>query len=73
MPTIALQGEADGVHPPEGSTKHDKYFTGPYERRLLPGIGHNPPQEAPKAPQQVSFTGQAFVNTVGDGPVKIGV
>ena len=33
----------------------------------------NPPQEAPKAPQQVSFTGQAFVNTVGDGPGKIGV
>ncbi len=24
------------------------YFTGPYERRLLPGIGHNPPQEAPQ-------------------------
>jgi len=48
VPTIALQGEADGVHPPEGSAKHDRYFTGPYERRLLPGIGHNPPQEAPR-------------------------
>ena len=56
VPTIALQGEADGVHPPEGSTKHDKYFTGPYERRLLPGIGHNPPQEAP----------QVFANAVLD-------
>jgi pimeloyl-ACP methyl ester carboxylesterase len=56
VPTIALQGEADGVHPPESSAKHEKHFTGPYERRLLPGIGHNPPQEAP----------QVFANTVLD-------
>src|ERR1700733_8685983 len=41
--TIALQGEADGVHPPEGSAGHGAHFTGPYQRRLLPGIGHNPP------------------------------
>jgi pimeloyl-ACP methyl ester carboxylesterase len=49
VPTIALQGEADGVHPPESSAQHGVHFTGPFERRLLPGIGHNPPQEAPKA------------------------
>lgn len=49
VPTIALQGEADGVHPPESSEKHAVFFTGPYQRRLLPGIGHNPPQEAPHA------------------------
>jgi pimeloyl-ACP methyl ester carboxylesterase len=48
-PTIALQGEADGVHPPEASEKHAVHFTGPYERRILPRIGHNPPQEAPHA------------------------
>ena len=24
-------------------------FTGPYQRRVLPKIGHNPPQEAPQA------------------------
>jgi pimeloyl-ACP methyl ester carboxylesterase len=47
-PTIALQGEADGVHPPQGSATHGVHFTGPYQRRLLPGIGHNPPQEAPQ-------------------------
>jgi len=46
--TIALQGEADGVHPPEGSAGHGAHFTGPYQRRLLPGIGHNPPQETPE-------------------------
>jgi pimeloyl-ACP methyl ester carboxylesterase len=49
VPTIALQGEADGVHPPATSESHATHFTGPYERRVLPEIGHNPPQEAPKA------------------------
>jgi pimeloyl-ACP methyl ester carboxylesterase len=49
VPTIALQGEADGVHPPSASEHHAAFFTGPYQRRLLPGIGHNPPQEAPQA------------------------
>jgi pimeloyl-ACP methyl ester carboxylesterase len=49
VPTVALQGEADGVHPPAASEKHSAFFAGPYQRRLLPGIGHNPPQEAPQA------------------------
>jgi pimeloyl-ACP methyl ester carboxylesterase len=49
VPTVALQGEADGVHPPEASEKHAVHFTGPYKRLVLPGIGHNPPQEAPQA------------------------
>ena len=48
VPTIALQGEADGVHPPDASAKHAAYFSGPYQRRVLPRIGHNPPQEAPQ-------------------------
>jgi pimeloyl-ACP methyl ester carboxylesterase len=48
VPTIALQGEADGVHPPESSEHHAAYFTGPYQRRLLPRVGHNPPREAPQ-------------------------
>ncbi len=49
VPTIALQGEADGVHPAASSEHHAVFFTGPYQRRLLPEIGHNPPQEAPQA------------------------
>jgi len=49
VPTIALQGEADGVHPPESSAHHGAFFTGPYQRRVLPRIGHNPPQEDPKS------------------------
>jgi len=49
VPTIALQGGADGVHPPDASANHGQYFTGPFERRLLPRVGHNPPREAPQA------------------------
>ncbi len=49
VPTIALQGEADGVNPPEASADHARYFTGPFVRRVLPRVGHNPPREAPQA------------------------
>jgi pimeloyl-ACP methyl ester carboxylesterase len=49
VPTIALQGEVDGVGPPERSEKHARFFTAHYERRVLPRVGHNPPHEAPQA------------------------
>jgi pimeloyl-ACP methyl ester carboxylesterase len=49
VPTIALQGEADGVLPAGLSANHGRHFTGHYERRVLPAVGHNPPQEAPAA------------------------
>ena len=49
VPTIALQGDADGVLPPEASERHAGFFAGPYQRRVLPRIGHNPPQEDPPA------------------------
>jgi pimeloyl-ACP methyl ester carboxylesterase len=48
VPTIALQGEADGVHGLTSSEKHNVHFTGPYQWRVLPNVGHNPPQEAPQ-------------------------
>ena len=48
VPAVALQGEADGVQPPASSESHGRYFTGPFSRRVLPKIGHNPPQEAPQ-------------------------
>ena len=49
VPTIVLHGEDDGVAPAASSTGHARHFTGRYERRVLPGIGHNLPQEAPEA------------------------
>ena len=48
VPTIAIDGDADGVVPSGGSEHHHRFFTGLYERRMLPGVGHNPAQEAPR-------------------------
>ncbi|WP_343604404.1 alpha/beta hydrolase [Roseateles sp.] len=47
MPTITLEGDANGApHPPAAAYR--SRFTGKYEHRALTGgIGHNLPQEAP--------------------------
>ena len=47
VPTIALDGGGDGVMPSGGSERHAQFFTGKYERRVIPLVGHNLPQEAP--------------------------
>jgi pimeloyl-ACP methyl ester carboxylesterase len=49
VPAINLHGAVDGVMPAVLSETHGKYFTGAYQRRVLPNIGHNVPQEAPHA------------------------
>ena len=48
VPTIVLHGADDGVGPVRGSENHGQYFTADYERRVIPGVGHNVPQEAPR-------------------------
>ena len=48
VPTIVLHGEVNGVGPAATSERHERHFTGGYQRRLLPGIGHNVPQETPQ-------------------------
>ena len=47
-PTIVLHGEANGVGPPETSAGHARFFTGPYQRRVIARAGHNLPQEVPE-------------------------
>jgi pimeloyl-ACP methyl ester carboxylesterase len=47
VPTISLNGEANGVGPPQRSAGHARFFTGPYQRRVIPIAGHNLPQEVP--------------------------
>lgn len=47
VPTIVLHGSADGVTPVDSSAQHDQFFTAAYERRVIPVVGHNLPQEAP--------------------------
>ena len=49
VPTVVLHGADDGVSPPSGSVGAHRHFTGRYERRVIPGAGHNLPQEAPEA------------------------
>jgi pimeloyl-ACP methyl ester carboxylesterase len=48
VPTVVLHGTDNGVTPARGSERHAGSFTGPYERRVLPGVGHNVPTEAPR-------------------------
>ena len=49
VPTITLEGDANGAPHPEASA-YAKKFSGRYEHRVATGgIGHNLPQEAPRA------------------------
>jgi pimeloyl-ACP methyl ester carboxylesterase len=49
VPTITMEGDANGAPHPEPSAYRAK-FVGKYEHRtIMGGIGHNLPQEAPKA------------------------
>lgn len=49
VPTINLHGESDGVGPASRNDHSAKMFTAGYERRIIPRVGHNVPQEAPAA------------------------
>ena len=49
VPTVTLDGDADGVVPATDGRAAAGHFTGPREHRVLAGVGHNPPQEDPVA------------------------
>jgi pimeloyl-ACP methyl ester carboxylesterase len=49
VPTITMEGDANGAPHPEPSA-YAKFFSGKYSHRTITGgIGHNLPQEAPQA------------------------
>jgi len=49
VPTITMKGDANGAPHPDASAYAHK-FSGRYEHRVVAGgVGHNLPQEAPKA------------------------
>ena len=49
VPTITLEGDANGAPHPDPSA-YAKKFSGRYAHRIITGgIGHNLPQEAPQA------------------------
>ena len=47
VPTITIASDFDG--PAAGGTAYAGKFSGKYSHRILKGIGHNVPQEAPQA------------------------
>ena len=49
VPTITMEGDANGAPHPEPSS-YAKKFSGKYQHRTIKGgVGHNLPQEAPQA------------------------
>jgi pimeloyl-ACP methyl ester carboxylesterase len=48
VPAITFDGADDGVRPPAAAAAHAARFTGPRSHRLVSGVGHNMPQEAPE-------------------------
>lgn len=48
-PTVTLDAELDPFTVPGHGTAYRDRFSGPYDHRILKGIGHNLPQEAPEA------------------------
>jgi pimeloyl-ACP methyl ester carboxylesterase len=48
-PTLMIQGGDDRCDEPSSSADQAQYFSGPYDRVVLDGIGHFPAREAPAA------------------------
>lgn len=61
VPTIAIDGEDNGVSPKTASHAHK--FTGPYDYRVFPNTGHNLPQEQPAAWAQAVLDARALADT----------
>jgi pimeloyl-ACP methyl ester carboxylesterase len=49
VPTLMIQGGADGVTLANTTDGKEKHFTGGYQRHVLEGVGHFPTREAPDA------------------------
>ncbi|MGW0856935.1 alpha/beta fold hydrolase [Streptomyces sp. NPDC002690] len=49
VPTVTLDGAADGVLPPTDGSGYAAHFTGPWSHHVVPDAGHNLPQEQPEA------------------------
>ena len=61
VPTLVLHGGQDACNHPDTSAGKESFFTGPYRRTVLEGVGHFPQREAPQA---VSSELSAFLNSL---------
>ena len=60
VPTITLEGDANGAPHPEAGAYRNK-FSGKYAHRITDGgVGHNLPQEAPQAFAQAVIDADHF-------------
>jgi pimeloyl-ACP methyl ester carboxylesterase len=48
VPTLVIHGEDDRCNDPMTSAGKDRFFSGLYQRVLLPGVGHFPQREDPR-------------------------
>jgi pimeloyl-ACP methyl ester carboxylesterase len=48
VPTISFDGADDGVRAPADAAHDARHFAGPRSHRIVAGVGHNMPQEAPR-------------------------
>lgn len=49
VPTLFIASTDDPYVAPSGTQATKDWLTGPYTLRILPGIGHNVPEQAPEA------------------------
>ncbi|MFJ7497286.1 alpha/beta fold hydrolase [Streptomyces sp. NPDC097727] len=49
VPTVTLDGQADGVTPWTDGSAYAAHFSGPWTHHVVPGAGHDLPQERPDA------------------------
>ena len=62
VPTITFDGADDGVRPVAPASQHARFFTSPRSHRVVPGVGHNMPQEVPPvfADAVIELCGKGF-------------
>jgi len=62
VPTLMIQGGDDRCDAPATSAGQARWFTGPYRRLVLDGVGHFPAREAPDAVAEAltAHLGEAF-------------
>lgn len=49
VPTIGMEGASDGLDTSEGPADDSCFFSGPYDRRIIPAAGHFLPRESASA------------------------
>ncbi len=68
VPTITLEGDANGAPHPSDPSAYDGKFSGKYANRIIgSGVGHNLPQEAPQAFAQAVVDVDSFLKASQKG------